>query len=355
MCIYLQVNYLINSSTSLNKDIIPGDVSYSANLFHNSRFNDSYQYKQRYSATRLIDNHIEIVRKIQDDYLDKLRHEYRLLEASIQTTCKADHILGDYDKGPTDETNIKVNKDGTFNDMCAVCGEVRSKMRRHLKLSHPQLSDMQISFALDFSKKMRLQGLGGMEEENEEEKEKELGEKSAKRHTYQNTRHVNRRHNYKLCHICDNLYINISGHYKQIHKIEDRTLRLKYTTEATVIPKVLTKIVNGRPIKLTGTELEETEEQYRDVLDDETNTLQELGQLRKDLKDLEDRMSAADDKTLYESLVRDYDEKMTKFKSIRYKDNRTYSNQMETWRAAFCNHLQHFKIGNANSSKKDGS
>ena len=94
-------------------------------------------------------------------------------------------------------------------------------------------------------------------------------------------------------------------------------------------------MVNGRPIKLVGTELEAAEEQYGDDINDETDTLEELTNLRTELKTLEEKMTEATDEEEYEMLTKDYDEKMKKFKVIRYKDKRTYSNQMEVWKKSF--------------------
>jgi len=65
--------------------------------------------------------------------------------------------------------------------------------------------------------------------------------------------------NFIECHVCNNLFINISGHYQNIHKITDPYQRLKYVIENKVVPKCLTKIVNGKLVKLSGDELNEAE------------------------------------------------------------------------------------------------
>ena len=117
-----------------------------------------------------------------------------------------------------------------------------------------------------------------------------------------------------------------------------------------MIPKVLTKLVDGKAQRLSGEELEEATKTYGDTLREEGENLNTLTDLRKRLTELECEMNHADSEEIYDTLMKEYDNVKEQFKSVRYKDTRKYSDDMKSWKISFSNHLALFKCSNANAS-----
>jgi len=75
---------------------------------------------------------------IQNNFISKASADYSKLISNLQTCCEADIVLGDCCNEP--QTEIKQN--GSYHDMCVICGACRDKMNRHLSLCHSKLTDL---------------------------------------------------------------------------------------------------------------------------------------------------------------------------------------------------------------------
>jgi hypothetical protein len=215
-------------------------------------------------------------------------------------------------------------------------------MKRHLTIGkHVTLTAGQREFALKVARQL------------DKNKTFELSDTSVKvksklsKANYENTRLVNRKFNYKECILCDKLCMNISDHINGVHDIKRlNPLFQKYVCDSKVVPKVYTKLVDKKVVLLEGSELEQAQDIYGKKVYDQKHTLHGLTKLRKEMIEISDQieLSATDisiEKNLKEKLM-SLDKE---YKTLRYKDNRSYSPSMTLWKTKFEEHLhlrEHF-------------
>ena len=157
---------------------------------------------------------------------------------------------------------------------------------------------------------------------------------------YQNTNHVNRKNNYKKCSICSKLCLNIAQHIKGVHKIGgDDSLYMEYIKNSKVVPKLLTKIEYGKPVELDGSELREAKLKHGKKLANESNTLAALKNLREEMGNLKTKLQEAKNKEEYDISKKLLNEVEARYKTIRYKDTRNYSENVFKWKNEFVKFL----------------
>ena len=234
-------------------------------------------------------------------------------------------------------------KDGSVKLSCPInsCNITTFKLKRHLKVAHKNLSDSQISFALAASRKFE-------KNKNDTDVEQKVETKSRKQHCYSNTSLVNKKKNYKECHICSILCKNISDHIQHTHKIARDDPNYKtYVHNAPVVPACLTAKRNGVVIKLAGDELEAAMKVHGTALAQQASTLAALKELRVKI----DMVSNEIQRTSNQEKLSDLREQLAnyteEYKNERYKDQRHYSPSVKLWRDAFLSHLDIKGVSNA--------
>ena len=92
---------------------------------------------------------------------------------------------------------------------------------------------------------------------------------------------VVRKGNMKQCVVCKKLYVNLSDHILNKHKISRTDPNYEaYVHAPPVVPRCYTKVSEGCRIMLEGSELEEAKAEYSEEVEVQTDTLKSI----KDLK-----------------------------------------------------------------------
>ena len=102
---------------------------------------------------------------------------------------------------------------------------------------------------------------------------------------YSNTYMVNKKCNYKECPICKKLYMNITDHLKQTHKMKkDDENYDNYVKNCTIVPKCYTKKIGGTTRRLTNESLIEAQEENQEKIRKQQVILDNLRSLREEIE-----------------------------------------------------------------------
>lgn len=112
---------------------------------------------------------------------------------------------------------------------------------------------------------------------------------------------VSRRHNFRVCPLCDKLFKNLGQHLLSFHDVANDTYNEIMKT-ATVMPSCFTKKLNGKNIPLSGNELKAAEEQFGPQIRKQTETLEglktsriKIAELRADIRNGSDKKEELND------------------------------------------------------------
>ena len=145
------------------------------------------------------------------------------------------------------------------------CRTKTVKLRRHLHKHN--LSDDLIKYAIDCSKIFAKNS----------QSSKSLNKSDA-------PPNVNRKGNYKVCPLCNRLFLNLTDHLQHIHKLQKNSTEYEtFLKSSEVIPRCYTKIVSGVAIRLSGKQLEEAKARREEEIEVEREINEEL-QITKNLE-----------------------------------------------------------------------
>ena len=115
---------------------------------------------------------------------------------------------------------------------------------------HIDLTAEQRIYAVKLSQQIGKNFRKGDREQSPGTDTKELNERLASHSSY-----VGRKYNFVECPMCNGIYRSMTSHLKNKHKLSEEAIK-RENDGAKTIPAVYTKMRNGRPVKLTGAELE---------------------------------------------------------------------------------------------------
>ena len=273
-------------------------------------------------------------------YLDAVKDAHTIMTTNFAICSEIDANIGVIEDSELEseyECQLEKLKDGSIKLDCPIqqCKTSYFKLKRHL-LSHHDLTDEQVSSCLEFARRAAKNKSSKAQEVNDRQPKSTLPTKKV----YQNTNHVNRKNNYKKCSICSKLCLNIAQHIKGVHKIGgDDSLYMEYIKNSKVVPKLLTKIEYGKPVELDGSELREAKLKHGEKLANESNTLATLKNLREEMGNLKTKLQEAKNKEEYDISKKLLNEVEARYKTIRYKDTRNYSENVFKWKNEFVKFL----------------
>ena len=275
----------------------------------------------RVTADELLKEYGRKVKDAQSEYRMKIMEATTELTDNYKMCKEIDEQLGILSNEEIHERQVNVlDENERYNCPIHKCGVKTVNIRRHLK--NHNLTNDKFDSAIDYSK-LFARNISTT--------------KSHGKTRVSNTHLVNKKRNYKVCPICNNLYRNMTDHITNSHKIKKTDVCYEnYVKDCEVIPTVYTKLKSGRAVKLEGEELKEAKEKYEDEIVKQQKTLTELKCLRAEMETLQKRLKHKDDrkeKVRLEEIYREYKEK-------RYEDNRVMSAKLKNWSVTFAEYLR---------------
>ena len=256
----------------------------------------------------------------QEQYKKKISELTELVQRNLLKCKEMDKTLGS--SAEVRKLSREDREDHKGKEQCPIhlCTTKTVKLKRHLS-SH-ELSDDQVKYALLCSKLFSR----NCKRTEDTETIKRLS----------NTNLVNRKQNYKLCKLCNKLYMNMSDHLKTSHNMTLNSPNYENLVKTCkVVPKCYTKKVGGRATALTDKSLVEAMTENEAKIKNQQHILESLSALRKEMKETSERVQqnpTKEDEVRLKSLEHAYFEE-------RHKDSTVYPNKIEEWRMAFLEHL----------------
>ena len=315
----------------------------------------SFNLASRPSARKLIKEFAERLSESQIRYVAKVEEARELLYQNIKYCLEMDKVLGcnNCEGSVDDESERIVVKDGSLKMPCPIlgCDLATTKLKRHLSNSH-DLNEHQQKFALEAARKI---------DRNKKMKQKfresgtsiEASGSTSRHKSAGSTDLVNRKNNFKECCICSRLCMNIGQHISGFHKIErSDPIYMEKVNNSVAIPNCFTKYdVNGIRVKLEGEELEQAKGEFSSIVESQKGILANLKELRSEISEIEDKLKNS---TGYEkdSLKQKLEETQNKYKEIRYRDKRQYSDNVKNWSICFEKYLSEVDFFNPSRGMK---
>ena len=247
----------------------------------------------------------------------------KMLTDNLKQCQEMDRMLGtgedlnDYTSEEEEETSPNTERCPIHN-----CNSTIVKLKRHLTIH--KLDDCKRDYAIKCSKIFA-------------QNSNQMSSTSTKIAKPSNTNLVNRKCNYKICPICNNLYMNMSDHLKHFHKMSSTDPNYEsYVKNCAVVPKCYTKKKEGKVKILTDKSMEEAKSKYEAEINSQQKILNQLKTLRHDIKTTSERLRVQpteEDTKKLEELYKEYTEQ-------RYKDSAVYTDKVNIWKSKFEEHLE---------------
>ena len=288
---------------------------------------------KRTKTSELLETYVQNLKKIQEDYEEKLIQNRKMVTDNLLACQKMDSSFGVLSDNNIPDIGVERQKDGSLQVQCPIldCGAKTFKLKRHFSTAHINIPINYVNFACKISKLMAENKLKGLSTEVP-------AEKNDKPKRFQNTNLVSRKRNYKACCLCQRLVLNLPDHLMKTHKLNRNDPNYAhYVRSPEVIPKCLTKKENGQTVKLSGEELKHREQVLEPKLTSQFETHEKLVILRKKIdlltKKIEENPDDAD-------VVRELEELKEQYKEERFRDTRPTSPTMEQWKNSFLENLK---------------
>ena len=316
----------------------------STSVYHSSI--NSYSLTKRIGIMQLINIFAKSVKEAQLNYAKSIEKAQLFLYANLHGCQEMDRIIGDRedeDLGNCEQfskTDVMKQKDGTKKLPCPFhkCSVETFRLRRHLRRSHSHLSSADI----DKLTKLMIFMASNTDGNTELTNAQQITPKMVKMKGDEKTNLVSRKHNWKMCVLCDTLQLNMTTHLKATHKISKETdpaIYRTYLNDSKVVPKCYLKKVNGRMTMLADDELKRAKENNEETIQKQEKVNEKLKELREKREEAYKKKSEAvteDARALAEETWKEAD---SRYKELRYQGVRTYSDKLSEWRDAFVAHL----------------
>ena len=300
----------------------------------------AYNHCERFLADEILHQYKKNIHAAQSVYLSSVADAYEKLNANYPAAKKMDLLLGTT-KYTGKLTPRKDSKDYKNTRVCPVngCETFSVKIKRHLAVMHPDLSEEQVSYACKISSVLSLNAKVKGDSSSSIKTTKDSTKN--KRNHYKCTNLVNRRSNYKQCLLCSRLYKNMTAHIKEKHKISSEDKRYKYyITECQVVPSCFVVIKNGVPVKLQGSEADAVNSKLKEELKNQTDTNKKLKYLRDEMANIKKKVSESKDEATSEDLRTKLTDLDAAYRKERYKDLRSYPEKLKLWKDSFASYAR---------------
>lgn len=235
-----------------------------------------YELPHRLSKESIIGTFGKKIKKIQNTYIEDVLQAFDYLQKNISAATKLDCILGDAEGDEDLNTSYtKKTSDGKLKLKCPFfqCQTETIKLKRHLLNVH-KVSEENATYAALISAKMASVCVA----------EGKILPKIRKPHPPNTaTFLVAKRHNYKLCAICNDIFKNIGQHLLSNHNFVKGALYEEAVQNAEVVPSCFTKNENKKVVPLKGEELVSAQKKYGEEVKKQTKTLSALKEKKIEL------------------------------------------------------------------------
>lgn len=314
--------------SEIDKDILkfPG----CAELVKNSAKDGGYNLPKRETVKSLVHNFGRNIKQCQELYKNSIQEHVDIFKKNIESARKMDVIFKDEEDYVDGEDlgEVTIAKDKRLKIKCPYlnCQIETVKIYRHLSITH-KLSEEECRYA----SKMGLQiakncmGVGRV-----------VQTKTKAQPLNSSTCLVARRHNYKVCPECSNLYKNLGQHLKEAHimTIEDYK---KTLDEAQVVPKCYIKFEGAKAVLMQGREFEEAQEINQEEVEKQRKHLEKLKEAKVGLLNLRKKIKE-EGGTPSCSQAEDLIKMQANYNQVRHNASAP-SNLLLSWKSSFTNHL----------------
>lgn len=309
------------ATRGVSLDLIKPISSISEVALNDPLYEKTFDLCERKTRGQLILEYADTIYNAQQNYMKAVTKADTILLRNIQECTKADNVLG---VSPVPMQNVscsasdKTLKDGSKHLKCPMVGCMSNifKLKRHLVSQHPSLNGYQIKYAQHISKLMFLHS--PVTKETEVSGDSNLLDKRKP----MQTNFVYKKLNPKQCPLCTKLLLNMGDHLSNVHNLIRSSSQYKsYLSDALVVPKCYTKIINGETVKLSGDELMEAEIAYDSQIKNQAENLSSLAQLKSEMATLRSHMNETKVADEYNALKLELLDLESKYKALRQECN----------------------------------